>query len=69
MKIKNNNKRKIIQWIALGIVLLSTVIRLVLVVSGVGQNIAYSTQTAIMWIGYGIGIILLLISYLFPKKP
>ncbi len=48
--------------------MLTTNIRLVLGVSGVSQNIGYSTLTTIAWTGDGIGINSLLISYLFPEK-
>ncbi len=68
MKSKDYSKRNIIQWIAFGIVMLSVVIRLVLFVSGIARDLEYNTINAITWTGFAIGIILLLISYLFPKE-
>ncbi|PIC95330.1 hypothetical protein CSV69_12045 [Sporosarcina sp. P26b] len=67
MKSKNNNKRIIIQWIALGIVMLSLVLKLVLFTTGIAYNLTDITMNAITWTGFTIGIILILISYLFPK--
>ena len=40
MKSKGNSKRNIIQWIALGTVMLTPAIRLVLFVSGIAQDLA-----------------------------
>jgi uncharacterized membrane protein YbhN (UPF0104 family) len=68
MKSKKNSKRNIIQWIAYAIVMLTLVIKLVLLISGISQNSAYSTLDAISWTGLGLGVILLLISYLYPKN-
>ena len=68
MKSKNNSKRNIIQWIAFGIVMLTLVLRLGLFVTGIAQNLAYSTIDAITWTGLTIGVMLILISYLFPKN-
>ncbi|WP_347553056.1 hypothetical protein ABFG93_22750 (plasmid) [Pseudalkalibacillus hwajinpoensis] len=68
MKSKDNSKRNIIQWTAFVIVILSLVIRIALFVSGIAQDLEYSTINAITWTGFTIGIILILVSYLFPKK-
>lgn len=68
MKGENNSKRNIIQWIAFGIVMLTLVLKLVLFVTGIAQNLAYSSIDTMTWCGLTIGIILLLISYLFPKN-
>jgi multisubunit Na+/H+ antiporter MnhB subunit len=68
MKSKKNRKRNIIQWIAYAIVLLTLVIKIVLFISGISQNLAYSTLDAISWTGLGLGVILLLISYLYLKN-
>ena len=67
MNSKDYSKRNIIQWIAFGIVMLSMVIRVVLFLSG-ARELEYSTINAITWTGLTIGIILLLVSYLFPKE-
>lgn len=66
MKSKNNSKRKVIQWIAFGIVILTLVLKLVLLNRGIAST--SSTIDAITWVGFTIGIILLLISYLLPKN-
>ena len=68
MNSKDYSKRNIIQWIAFGIVILSMVIRVVLFLSGIARELEYSTINAITWTGLTIGIILLLVSYLFPKE-
>jgi multisubunit Na+/H+ antiporter MnhB subunit len=68
MKSKKNRKRNIIQWIAYALVMLTLVIKIVLFISGIYQNLAYSTLDAISWTGLGLGVILLLISYLYPKN-
>lgn len=68
MKSKDYSKRNIIQWIAFGIVMLSMVIRVVLFLSGIARELEYSTINAITWTGLTIGIVLLLVSYLFPKE-
>lgn len=68
MKSKDYSKRNIIQWIAFGIVMLSMIIRVVLFLSGIARELEYSTINAITWTGLTVGIILLLVSYLFPKE-
>ncbi|MFP3489749.1 hypothetical protein R0K20_19320 [Staphylococcus sp. SIMBA_130] len=68
MNSKDYSKRNIIQWIAFGIVILSMVIRVVLFLSGIASELEYSTINAITWTVLTIGIILLLVSYLFPKE-
>ncbi|MBF0705995.1 hypothetical protein IQ283_05190 [Alkalihalobacillus hwajinpoensis] len=68
MKSKDYSKRNIIQWIAFGIVMFSMVLRVVLFLSGIARELEYSTINAITWTGLTIGIILLLVSYLFPKE-
>ncbi|TCI47653.1 MULTISPECIES: hypothetical protein [unclassified Exiguobacterium] len=68
MKRKDNSKRTIIQWIAFAIVILGQVIRLVLEISGLAQNLSLSTLNAISLTGFAIGIILILVSFLFPNK-
>jgi len=67
MKSKNNNKRNIIQWIAFGIVMLTLVLKLVLFSTGIAYKLTDITMDAITWIGFTIGIVLILISYFFPK--
>lgn len=67
MKSKDKSKHNIIQWVAYAIVMLTLIIRIVLFVSGIAQNVDYSTLNAITWAGFIIGIILLLISCFFPK--
>ena len=54
--------------IAYAIVMLTLTIRLGLLISGLSQNLSLSTLDAITWTGFAIGIILLMASYLFPKK-
>ncbi|RIW26639.1 hypothetical protein D3H55_23540 [Bacillus salacetis] len=68
MKNKENSKRNIIQWVAFVIVILTPVTRVILEVAGIAQNLAYSTLTTLTWTGFTIGIVLILASYLFPKK-
>jgi uncharacterized membrane protein YbhN (UPF0104 family) len=68
MKSKKNSKRNIIQWIAYAIVMLTLVIKSVLLILGISQKLAYSILDAISWTGLGLGVILLLISYLYPKN-
>ena len=68
MKSKDYSKRNIIQWIAFGVVMLSMVISVVLFLSGIARELEYSTINTITWTGLTIGIILLLVSYLFPKE-
>ena len=68
MKSKNNSKRNIIQWIGFAIVMLTLVLKLWLLVTRISHNLAYSTIDAITWTGLTLGIILTLISYLFPKN-
>ncbi|MFS0824714.1 hypothetical protein [Bacillus sp. 1P02SD] len=68
MKNKDNSKRNIIQWIAFVIVILVPITRVVLELSGLSQDLSLSTLNAITWTGFTIGIILILVSYLFPKK-
>lgn len=68
MKRKDISKRNIIQWIAFGTVMVTLTIRIVLFVSGISRNLAYSTIDTLTWTGFAIGIILILISYLFPKE-
>ncbi|WP_394173269.1 hypothetical protein [Guptibacillus hwajinpoensis] len=67
-KSKGNSKRTIIQWIAFVIVMLTMVIRLVLLLSGMARDLEYSTINAITWTGFSMGITVLLVSYLFPKE-
>ncbi|MCT2534858.1 hypothetical protein NC661_04035 [Aquibacillus koreensis] len=69
MESKKRSNRNIIQGIAYAIVVITLTMRIVLFVSGIAQNLAYSTLDAITWTGLAIGIILLLMSYLFPKQP
>lgn len=66
MKSENNRKRNIIQWIAFVIVILTLVVKLVLFSTGIAYNLTDITMDAITWTGFTIGIILILISYLFP---
>ncbi|SEN98064.1 hypothetical protein SAMN05192533_1364 [Mesobacillus persicus] len=68
MRSKENSKRKITQWIAYAIVMLTLAIRLVLLLSGLSQNLSLTTLDTITWTGFAIGVILLLVSYLFPEK-
>lgn len=68
MKNKENSKRNIIQWVAFAIVLLAPTIRVVLEVTGIARNLAYSTLNTLTWTGFTIGIVLVLVSYLFSKK-
>lgn len=67
MKSRKNRKRNI-QWIAYAIVMLTLLIKIVLFILGVSQSLAYSTLDLISWTGLGLGVILLLISYLIPRK-
>ncbi|AOV08134.1 hypothetical protein [Sporosarcina ureilytica] len=67
MKSKNYSKRNIIQWIAFGIVMLTLVLKIVLLSTGIAYNLTDITMDAITWTGFSIGIILILISYLFPE--
>jgi hypothetical protein len=68
MKNKENSKRPIIQWMAFVVVMLTVAIRIVLFISGIAQGLDYNTLNAITWTGFVIGLILLFVSYLFPKK-
>ncbi|MFC6039662.1 hypothetical protein ACFPYN_09550 [Paenisporosarcina macmurdoensis] len=68
MKNKENSKRNIIQWIAFAIVILTPTTRIVLEITGIAQNFAYSTLNTLTWTGYTISIVLILVSYIFPKK-
>jgi hypothetical protein len=68
MKIKENRKRTIIQWVAFAIVILVPATRVVLDVTGIAQNLAYRTLNTITWRGFAIGIVVVLVFYLFPKK-
>ncbi len=68
MKSKNINKRNNIQWIAFGIVMLSLITKLVLFSTGIAYNLTDITMNAITWTGFTLGIMLMLISYLYPKK-
>lgn len=68
MRSVNNSKRNIIQWIAFGIVMLSLVLKLVLFITGIAYNLSNSTMETITWAGPIIGIILILISYIFPES-
>jgi divalent metal cation (Fe/Co/Zn/Cd) transporter len=67
MKSRENRKRNI-QWIAYAIVMLTLLIKIVLFILGVSQSLAYSTLDLISWTGLGLGVILLLISYLLPRN-
>ncbi|MBF0707756.1 MULTISPECIES: hypothetical protein [Bacillaceae] len=67
MKSEQSSKRNNIQWTAFGIVMLTLVIRITLILSGIAQDLEYSTMNAITWTGFAVGIIFLLVSYLFPK--
>ena len=68
MKSKDKSKRNIIQWIAFFIVILGSIVRLVLEISGLAQHLSLSTLNAVPLTGFSIGIILVLISFLFPDK-
>jgi len=65
MKNKENSKRNIIQWIAFAIVILTPTTRIVLEITGIAP---YSTLNTLTWTGYTISIVLILVSYIFPKK-
>ncbi|PFG05295.1 hypothetical protein ATG71_2124 [Bacillus sp. es.034] len=67
MKSRKNRKRNI-QWIAYAIVMLTLLIKIVLFILGVSQSLAYSTLDLISWTALGLGVILLLISYLLPTN-
>lgn len=66
MKSKTSSKWSIIQWIAFGLVILTLILKLVLLNRGIAST--SSTIDTITWVGFTTGIILLLISYLFPKN-
>lgn len=67
MKSRKNRKRNI-QWIAYAIVMLTLLIKIILFNLEVSQSLPYSTFDLISWTGLGLGVILLLISYLIPRK-
>ncbi|WP_040285110.1 hypothetical protein [Sporosarcina koreensis] len=68
MHSKAIGKRRILQWIALGIVQLTLIVKLVLFSTGAAQKFAYSTLDAMTWIGFSAGILVLLASYLASGK-
>ncbi len=67
MKNRENRKRNI-QWIAYAIVMLTLLIKIVLFILGVSQRLADSRLDLISCTGLGLGVILLLISFLLPKN-
>lgn len=68
LKGKVNNKRKTIETISFGVVMLSNVIGIVLFNSKVGEQLAYNTIWSVIFTGLAIAMILLLISRLSPKE-
>jgi hypothetical protein len=69
MKSKKKSKCNIIQWIAYACNSNAyAFLKLGLLISGISQNSAYSTLDIISWTGLGLGVILLLISYSYPKN-
>lgn len=68
LKGKANNKRKTIEKISFGVVMLSNIIGIVLFNSKVGEQLAYNTIWFVIFTGLAIAMILLLISRLIPKE-
>lgn len=68
MRTKDTSKRTIIQWIAFVIVMLAVLSRVVLFLTGIAQNLEYSTINAITWTGISIGILVFFSSYLFKEE-
>lgn len=65
MKNKENSQRNNIQWIAFAMVIITPTTRIMLELTGI---LAYSTLNILTWTGYTIAIVLILVSYIFPKK-
>ncbi len=71
LKNRNNSKREVVQWIGFGIVMLAFLLYLLLLVTGVARNLSVITLdglNVIKWGVVGIGVVVILISYLIPKK-
>ncbi|ARF14717.1 hypothetical protein [Sporosarcina ureae] len=68
LKGKVNTKRKTIETISFGVVILSNVIGIVLFNSKVGEQLTYNTIWSVIFTGLAIAMILLLISRLIPKE-
>lgn len=63
----SNNKRDLIQWIAFGIIMLTLILKMILFITEIAYKLTEATMDIITWTGFTIGVVLILISYLFPK--
>lgn len=62
------NKRKFFQWGGYFVIMLTLLLSVVLHLTSIDQNISENTIDAIKWTGVVLGIILTLVSFLFPNK-
>lgn len=62
------NTRDVLQYLALFTVLGTNIVRLVLYITGGAYSISETTLNLWTYIVLGVGMALLLVSYLFPKK-
>lgn len=62
------NKRKFFQWGGYFVIMLTLLLSIVLHLTSIDQNISESTIDAIKWTGVVLGLILTLVSFLFPNK-
>ncbi|PIC57939.1 hypothetical protein CSV80_06435 [Sporosarcina sp. P12(2017)] len=68
MQKQKKNTRDVLQYLALIIVLGSQIVRLILYITEVAYSIPEKTLNLWVYIGWGVAIAILLVSYLFPKK-
>lgn len=62
------NTHDVLQYLALFIVLGTQIVRLILYMTEVAYTIPEKTLNLWVYIGWGVAIAILLVSYLFPKK-
>ncbi|PIC97877.1 MULTISPECIES: hypothetical protein [unclassified Sporosarcina] len=68
MEKQKKNTRDVLQYLALFIVLGTQIVRLILYMTEVAYTFPEKTLNLWMYIGFGVAIAILLVSYLFPKK-
>ena len=62
------NKRKFFQWCGYLVIMLTLLLSLVLQLPSIDPNISENTIDVVKWTGVVLGLILTLVSFLFPNK-
>ncbi len=62
------NKRKFFQWGGYLVIMLTLLLSLVLHLPSIDPNISESTIDVVKWTGVVLGLILTLVSFLFPNN-